>query len=69
MHKRSTDDEDLEPRKQMQKAPSFYHLCVRCDAKWFTEVVTCQCPRCGKECHSDVQMQAPWARPAKSTGE
>jgi hypothetical protein len=69
MHNQSTDAADHERRGQAVAKSSFYHLCVRCDAKWFTEAALCRCPRCGKRCRSEVQLQPPWVHPAKPPGE
>ena len=39
----------------------FYHLCLRCDAKFFTPEAERNCPRCGNWSVSTEWRLPPWA--------
>lgn len=38
----------------------WYHVCGRCNAKWFSSDVAMGCPRCGKPSHSIEKLAVPW---------
>lgn len=46
----------------------FYHLCLRCDAKWFAKVNFGPCPRCGNANWSDERAVPPWKRDIAKDG-
>lgn len=59
-----------EPKSPIGSADTsaFYHLCLRCDAKWFGRENSAPCPRCGKACLSDERAVPPWKRTALEDG-
>lgn len=38
----------------------WYHLCRRCEAKWFAPRRKMRCPRCGRMSKSPIPMRPPW---------
>lgn len=38
----------------------FYHVCPRCNAKWFGREARMRCPRCGGRCASSERRMPPW---------
>ena len=38
----------------------YYHVCLSCTAKFFTEAKERDCPRCGDETRSEFNDTLPW---------
>jgi len=44
----------------------WYHVCSRCNAKWFAEIAKARCPRCRQRCTATEQIKPPWWRSKSS---
>jgi hypothetical protein len=45
--------------KKADEVP-WYHVCDRCNAKWFDPLQSAHCPRCGARCRSRERINPPW---------
>ena len=45
----------------------WYHVCVACNAKWFSQVRSQECPRCGLLVQATERLAVPWRGHRKRT--
>lgn len=48
-----------ESRERSQDIP-WYHVCERCNAKWFAIARRATCPRCERRSRSTERLVPPW---------
>ncbi|QDV81051.1 hypothetical protein [Botrimarina mediterranea] len=45
-----------------QNTPTRYHVCLQCNAKFFSPQVVETCPRCGESSASQDERPLPWQK-------
>lgn len=53
-------------REESHDVP-WYHVCERCNAKWFAIARRATCPRCERRSHSMERLVPPWWRRCQAT--